>query len=73
MGQIRTLDESGDTRQDWDPNNPAEVASARAVFELYQSRGFMAARMENDRAGDVIREFDPNAGTIILMPQMQGG
>jgi hypothetical protein len=73
MGQLRKLDSTGDTKHEWDAKNPAEVEVAREVFTTYVAQGFSAARMENDSAGEIIREFDPNAGVIIFLPQMSGG
>ncbi len=73
MGALRLLDQSGDTKHEWDPSKPAEVEAAAELFTLYRQRGYIAARMENDAAGEVINEFDPRAGTIIFHPQMQGG
>jgi hypothetical protein len=76
MGQFRKLDKNGDTKTEWDPTKPDEVATAREVFTLYKSQGYAAARMDherNDSAGEVIHEFDPDAGVILFIPQFQGG
>ena len=73
MGELRKLDQNGDTKHEWDPSKPAEVEVARDLFTLYKSQGFAAARMENDVAGEILREFDPTAGAILFIPQMQGG
>lgn len=73
MGQLRRLDKHGDTRTDWDPSKPEEVEAARLAFNLYRSQGYAAARMENDRAGKIIREFNPNDAVVIFIPALQGG
>jgi hypothetical protein len=73
VGQLRKLDVTGDTKHEWDASKPDEVAVAEEVFQLYRAQGYAAARMENDRAGEIIREFDPAAEVIIFVPQLQGG
>jgi hypothetical protein len=73
MGELRKLDHHGDTKHEWDPAKSEEVEMARDLFTLYKSQGFVAARMDNDSAGEIIQEFDPDAGTIIFRPQMAGG
>lgn len=73
MGELRKLDKNGDTKHEWDPSKPQEVDVARDMFTLYKSQGYTAARMESDVAGEIITEFDPDAGVIIFRPQMQGG
>jgi hypothetical protein len=73
MGMIRKLDSTGDTKHEWDPNLQDEVEAARAVFKVYKSQGYAAARMENDSAGEMIQEFDPGASVILFIPQFQGG
>lgn len=73
MGQIRKLDKSGDTTTEWDPSNPQEVEAARQAFDLYRKGGYAAARMENGTAGEIIKEFDPSAAQIVMVPPMCGG
>ena len=73
MGQLRKLDQTGDTQHEWDASKPDEVTMAEEVFALYRSQGYSAARMENDTAGEIITDFDPAAGVIIFVPQMRGG
>lgn len=74
MGALRKLDQNGDTKHEWDPNKPPEVEMAAEVFTLYKSQGFAAARMEPDgTTGEIIKEFDPTAATILFFPAMTGG
>lgn len=71
---LYVLDRTGDTRTQWNPNNPDEVALARETFESLRKKGYFAFRvLGNGDKGEQIREFDPAAGSIILAPQLVGG
>lgn len=73
---ICVLDHTGDTRQQWDPNKPDEVEAARATFDKMRKKGYAAYKVDKDKPtekGEVIRDFDPQAGMMILAPPMAGG
>ncbi len=77
---MKTMGQPGDTRIEWNPNNPDEVAIARDAFNLaVRSRreggkGYNAYRVgERGRPGEVVRQFDPQAEKLILAPPMAGG
>lgn len=74
MGTMATLDNTGDTRLQWDKVNEAEVATAREKFDEFRRRGFAAFRVNAQGVQDKqIDQFDPTAERIILVPQMVGG
>jgi hypothetical protein len=74
MGELATMDGSGDTKVIWDYTKPAEVDVARSTFNELKKKGYLAYKVRGDGSqGEVIREFDPMAQSIILSPQMQGG
>lgn len=74
MGTMAVLDRSGDTKVIWDRNNQAEVDAAAAQFKTLRSKGFIAYKVDaGGNKGEIIREFDPNAETLILAPGMAGG
>jgi hypothetical protein len=73
MSELRVMDRSGDTTYTWDPSNPNSVAVAQATFDTFKSQGYRAARMESGGTGEFIDEFDPNSGTVIVVPPMRGG
>lgn len=73
---ISKLDDSGDFRQEWSKDNPAEVEAAREVFERFVKgeKKYVAYKTREDGSeGEVIREFDPEAERITLRPQMMAG
>ena len=73
--ELAIMDPTGDTKVIWDPNNADEVAAAKAQFDTLKGKGFAAFRVEGAKGdkGEILREFDPKAGRIILIPALQGG
>jgi hypothetical protein len=74
LGSLSILDGSGDTRMQWDRNDPAEVAKAEACFNELRDKGYLAYKVDSqgDR-GEVLTAFDPAAERIILHSAMIGG
>lgn len=71
---LHVMDGSGDSRFLWSKDSEAEVAAARAQFDVLKSKGYLAYTVdESGSRGEVIREFDPNAQAIIMAPQTVGG
>jgi hypothetical protein len=64
----------GDTRIMWDPRIPGEVATAKAAFDTARGEG-MAAHTVGvaGEAGEVIRDFDPEQGKIVMVKPLAGG
>jgi hypothetical protein len=71
---LHILDKSGDTRLEWSPANPQEVAEVREKFdEIVKGLKYLAYTTPADGSqGEAIREFNPDV-SIVLTPQMQGG
>lgn len=71
---LHLLDRTGDTRIEWDPNNPDEVAMARKAFKTAKDKKMLIykTRADGSRA-EQLREFDPTAERIIATPQTVGG
>lgn len=72
---LSIADPSGDTRIMWDPKSKDDVATAKAAFDQAKKKGMLAYAVDPESAdkGEVIREFDPKAGKIIMSRQLQGG
>lgn len=68
-------DETGDTRSVWNPNDVTDVDMARAAFNQAKSKGMTAFNVDpssGEKSGQM-REFDPTAGKVIFVKQLQGG
>lgn len=75
-GEMAVLNNEGDTRVMWNKNVPVEVDAARLQFNRLVGESRYAAFKavgERGERGEQIREFDPTAERIILVPAMQGG
>lgn len=74
QGTLHVLDHTGDTRTIWNPENQDEVDAAKATFAKLKKKNYLAYTVnEKGDKGEVIREFDPTAGRIIMSPQLVGG
>ena len=68
------LGTEGDTKVIWDAENEHEVDAAKAQFDILIKKGFSAFKVKKDgEAGKKIKYFDPNAGSIIMVPMVAGG
>ena len=71
---MEIMDSSGDTKKTWDPANAVEVEDARRSFETLVKKGYQAFAVGARGAkGEKIKEFDPDAGSLILVPPIVGG
>lgn len=73
--EIRLMDRTGDTKIIWDPTKQAEVDTAKESFDRLVKKERYLAFAVNDKGdkGEQLREFDPRAGKLILVPPMVGG
>jgi len=74
MGELSILGTKGDTKVIWDPENEDEVEAAEEQFDTLIDKGFLAFEVKKaGRKGKQIKEFDPDAGKIIMTPAVKGG
>lgn len=78
---MEIMDRNGHTTVTWDPRDPASVRDARTKFNEMIHEGYTAFAMnvvsENgvvvEEKGDRVTTFDPQAGKIMMVPQLRGG
>ncbi len=72
---LHIMDHTGDVKVTWDPAIPAEVDHARKQFNDAKAKGFAGFEMTSDgkKGANHVREFNPQAGRIVMAPPMQGG
>ena len=74
MGEMKTLGRHGDIHVSWNTDNDKEVSTAKEMFYKKINEGWSAFREKLVGAkGDRIKEFDPEAQRIILVPPITGG
>jgi hypothetical protein len=66
--------QAGDTKLIWDKDNNDEVGAIRDTFTKLLKAGYKAFNVKADgKQGREIKEFDPDAEKLIMIPQMRGG
>jgi hypothetical protein len=81
LNQMLVMDRTGHTTVTWDVDDKVSVADAKDKFDEMVGRGYTAfaiRTIEDDgitveEKGQRITTFDPKAGKIMLIPQLQGG
>ena len=68
------MDLTGDTRHEFDPDDAASVASAKARFSELALKGFRAVELgKHGEPGKLLTEFNREAEQVLFIPQLQGG
>ena len=67
------MDQTGDTRHEFDPKNAEAVARAEKRFLELTGAGFTAAERTGPGEVTKIRSFDPNAQETLFYPRLVGG
>jgi hypothetical protein len=67
------MDTSGDTRHQFNPDDPSAVAEAERRFTKLTEAGFIAAKRTGIGTSELIREFDPTAQETVFIPRLRGG
>jgi hypothetical protein len=71
---LHTLNGQGDVNITWNPRNADEVREAKRTFDNLKKKGYQGARVQDgERSDELIREFDPQARSIVMFQQIQGG
>jgi hypothetical protein len=74
--QMSTMGVAGDLKKMWDRDKPEEVEDAKRSFDyLVKEKKYLAFKVtgEDGKKGEAMREFDPDAGRMIMCPPVQGG
>ena len=73
-GTMQIMDRTGHSSITWDAAKPVEVSAAREMFDTLTEQGYSAFEVEGaDQQGRRMREFDPKAGKIMMVPHLVGG
>jgi hypothetical protein len=64
----------GDVKNMWDPDIEEDVVAAEAQYDDLIEKGYTAYEVgKRGKAGKVMKKFNPNAGAIIMIPEIEGG
>ena len=67
------MDETGDTRHEFNPADADALATAEARFKALTGVGFTAAVRRGEGRSELIRTFDPMAEETVFFPGLRGG
>jgi hypothetical protein len=74
MGIMEIMDRTGHTSITWDPDVSFEVKIAKEAFDKAIKEKYQAFEVdEDDEQGSRMTTFNPKAGKVMLIPQLQGG
>jgi hypothetical protein len=72
--EIAIMDNTGDTKYMFNPNNTTEVEIAREVFKKYRKEGYICFSANDDGSkNEQLNEFDPKVAKMIFSPPLVGG
>lgn len=67
------IDQTGDTRHHFDPQNDGQLLEAERRFKDLTGRGFTAAKRTSPGQTAKLTSFDPTAEETVFFPRMVGG
>lgn len=68
------LDNTGDTRVEWDKDDPEGVEIARKAFKTAKAKGKLIYKTRADGSkAEQLHEFDKDAERIVASPALVGG
>jgi hypothetical protein len=73
MGTIRWMCAAGDTQVRWNETDSDSLDQAREMVERAFQEGRGVFSVDEEGTGVRLREFDPSAREIVVIPQIRGG
>lgn len=74
MSELIVMDETGDTRLQWEKDRADQVKAAEERFHKLRGEGYAAYKVNaKGEQAEVIQHFDPTLEKILFRPPMQGG
>jgi hypothetical protein len=71
--KLSMMDSSGDKEVTWRPDDPGEVAAAKAIFDAVKKRGYMVYSQPAGESGVALHRFDASVETMIAVPAIVAG
>jgi hypothetical protein len=71
--KLSVMDSSGDKETTWNPDSPAEVAAAKAIFDAVRKRGYLVYSQPAGEAGVALGQFDAKVENMVAVPRIVAG
>jgi hypothetical protein len=71
--KLSMMDSSGDKETTWHPDNPGEVAAAKAIFDAVKKRGYLVYSQPAGASGMALGQFDADVESMIAVPPIVAG
>lgn len=71
--RLSVMDSSGDKEVTWHPDNPSEVAAAKAIFDAVKRRGYLVYSQPAGGSGVALGQFDADVESMVAVPQIVAG
>lgn len=71
--KLSVMDSSGDKETTWHPDNPAEVAAAKAIFDAVKRRGYLVYSQPAGGSGVALGQFDADVESMVAVPRIVAG
>ncbi|HKD26584.1 MAG TPA: hypothetical protein VKC66_11875 [Xanthobacteraceae bacterium] len=73
MARQIVMDNSGDSRFEFDPADGAAISEAMERFQVLTALGYTAAEWTGPGTSRKLTEFDPTAAEVLFIPRLVGG
>lgn len=74
LNEMLIMDRTGHTKTTWNVDDEDEIETARQMFDDLTAKGYSAFRVKGESdIGKRLKEFDPKAEAMILVPHLVGG
>ena len=71
--KLSMMDSSGDKETTWNPDDPDEVAAAKAIFDAVRKRGYLVYSQPAGASGVALGQFDPSVENMVAVPPIVAG
>ncbi len=73
-GEMRIMGAEGDLKVIWDSEKEVEVKAAKKQFDELTGKNYLAFSVKkNGEQGEKMKEFNPEAEKMIMVPMLRGG
>lgn len=73
MGRLTLMSRQGDVGETWEVTDTGSVQKAKDHFDALMKKGALAFETTKPGQAEQIKEFNPEAEEIVMVPAIKGG